>query len=175
MFPAYKALVEEPVTVEANEEFLQNPSYDTIPVSSATLTQQISSDSGSSDSEGEIKDESRDLQEYKKPPSPVKVEYFYEDRARKKEYLKLDMLPNRATPFYKITRNFKRFAQNKKTFRRYFKAKRIKKLLQDPVRLLDEKVEKDEEMRIFLIKNSEEVDKWIEYIGYKVSLLEVLP
>lgn len=172
MFPAYKndSTVEtsatEPLT---SKEFLQNPSYDTIPVTSSTVAQLISSDSDSSDSEGEIKDDSKNVQVYKKKsPSPPKVEYFYVDTDRKKEYLKLNFLPNRAVPFYKITRNFKRFAQSKRTFRRYFKVKRIKKMLQDPVRMLDEKVEKDEELRIFLIKNSEEVDKWIEYIEYKV-------
>lgn len=168
MFPAYKASVEDAVIVEPSKEFLQNPSYDTIPVTSSTIAQEISSESEIS-SEGEIEYESKQLQEYrKKSPSPPKVEHFYEDLDRKKEYLKLDCLPYRAIPSYKVTRNFKRFAYQKKTFRRYFKVKRIKKLLQDPVRLLDEKVEKDEELRIFLIKNPQEVEKWIEYIEYKV-------
>lgn len=172
MFPAYKSSADDSVTVEPSKEFLQNPSYDTIPVTSSTIAQQISSDSDSSeDSEGEIKDGPKELQEYRKTPSPPKVVYFYEDLDRKKEYLKLDVLPNRAIPFYKITRNFKRFGLKKKTFRRYFKVKRIKKLLQNPARMLDEKVEKDEEMRIFLIKNSQEVEKWIEYVEYKVRNL----
>lgn len=95
---------------------------------------------------------------------------FYVDRERKREYLKLDFLPVRAVPFYKVTKNFKRFAQShKRSFRRYFKVKRIKRLTQDPTRLIDEKVSKDEEMRIFLIKNPQDVEKWIEYIAYKVK------
>lgn len=166
MFPAYKTQDSSAVDPQSCEEFLQNPSYDAIPVTSSTIAQQISS-SSSSDSDGELK-EDKFVQKYKKPTTPPPVELFYIDRERKREYLKLDYLPNRAIPFYKITRNFKRFAQSNKRFRRYFKVKRIKKLTQDPARLIDEKVSKDEEMRIFLIKNPQDVEKWLEYINYKV-------
>lgn len=168
MFPAYKSQDSELLEPHTSKEFLQNPSYDTIPVSSSTIAQEIPSSSDSSDSDGEIEAES--IQVYKQPPMIPKIEIFYIDCERKKEYLKLDFLPKRAVPFYKVTRNFKRFATtNKKTFRRYFKVKRIKKLTQDSVtRLLDEKPSKDEELRIYLIKNSQEVDKWIEYIEFKV-------
>jgi hypothetical protein len=167
MFPAYSKISGESTSVEptASNEFLHNPSYDTIPVSSSTIGQPISSSSDSSDSEEYMKV----VEDYKKPPSPPKVELFYVDRERKKEYLKLEFLPHRAVPFYKVTKKFKRFAQsNKRTFRRYFKVKRIKKLTEDPERLIDEKVAKDDELRIYLIKNSQEVDKWIEYIAFKV-------
>lgn len=168
MFPAYKAQDLTSCDAQTSKEFLQNPSYDTIPVSSATLAQDISSSDFSSD--GEIVDDARNLQVYKKPPSPPKIEIFYIDRERKKEYLKLDVLPIRAVPFYRVSRYFKRFAHtNRKPFRRYFKVKRVKKLAQDTERKLDDKQTKDEELRIYLIKNSQEVDKWIEYIEYKVS------
>jgi hypothetical protein len=161
MFAAYKIADESSTNVEPTEQFLQNPSYNSIPVSSSTICQ-ISSDSSiESDGEDEVP--------RRRSPSPKKVEYFYEDRQRKKEYLKLTELPHRAVPSYKIARNFKRFAPNKKkVFRRYFNVKRIKKLALDLVPLLDEKEEKDEAMRIHLIKNSQEIDKWIEYIDYKV-------
>ena len=163
MFPAYKNEVKKGEHLEIDKEFLQNPSYDTIPVSASTIAQEISSDSESS--ENEVQEVV--MKEFKKSPSPQKVEYFYEDRERKKEYLKLNKLPRRAVPFYKVTRLYKRFGA-RKPFRRYFKSKRIKKLLKSTGRLLDEKVEKDEALRIHLIKNSQEVDKWIEYIANKV-------
>lgn len=172
MFPAYKNETQKGENQEADKEFLQNPSYDTIPVSSATIAQEISSDSESSDASGNEVHEIA-MKEFKKSPSPQKVEYFYEDRERKKEYLKLNELPRRAVPFYKVTRLYKRFGA-RKPFRRYFKSKRIKKLLKSTGRLLDEKVEKDEALRIHLIKNSQEVDKWIEYIAYKVKYFNLI-
>lgn len=171
MFPAYSKLSGDSAYVEAStsKEFLQNPSYDTIPVSSSTIGQLITSSSDSSDNEQYLKE----VEEVKeRPPSPQKVENFYIDRERKKDYLKLDFLPHRAVPFYKITRNFKRFAQsNRRKFRRYFKVKRIKLLNEDPAQLIDEKASKDEELRLYLIKNSQDVGKWIEYIAYKVRIL----
>jgi hypothetical protein len=166
MFAAYKIADENSTNVEPTEEFLQNPSYNSMPVSSSTICQVSSSDSenGSSTDDGKVCEVAR-----RRSPSPKKVEYFYEDRQRKKEYLKLTELPHRAVPSYKIGRNFKRFAPNKKkVFRRYFNVKRIKKLALNPIPLMDEKVEKDEAMRIHLIKNSQEIDKWIDYIDYKV-------
>lgn len=173
MFPAYVKFSDNSTTVEpqTSKEFLQNPSYDSIPVSSATVSQQISSSSESS-SDGEI-GESKTFENYERPDTPPKIDIFYLDSDRKKEYLKLDTLPNRATPFYKISRPYKRFAKsnNKSSFRRYFKVKRLKKEGQckDPKRLLDEKESRDEEMRIYLIKNTQDVEKWIDYIKYKVS------
>ena len=175
MFPAYKLNSGDSSTVEPeiSTEFLHNPSYDTIPVSSTSISVQISSSSDSS-SDGKIQETKRFKAICNRPPSPLVVEDFYEDRERKKEYLKLDFLPNRAVPFYKVSSNFKRFTQGKKTtFRRYFKVKRIKKLMATPVRALDEKSEKDEELRIYLIKNSQEVDKWIEYINFKVRIVAI--
>lgn len=168
MFPAYKFEDSTSVNPSTSKEFLQNPSYDSIPVSSSTLAEIISSSDFSS--EGEIEDDSRGLEVLKKPPTPVKLEMFYIDTERKKDYLKLDFLPIRAIPFYKIPRYLKHFSEPRKPFRRYFKAKRVKKLTQDTGRKLDEKQSKDEEMRIYLIKNSHEVDKWIEYIDYKVRV-----
>lgn len=168
MFPAYKGQDSTSIEPETSKEFLQNPSYDAIPVSAETLAEVISSSELSSD--GEVSDDARYLKVYKKPPSPPKVEIFYVDRERKKEYLKLQSLPIRAVPFYRVSRFYKRFAQNnRKPFRRYFKAKRVKKLTQDTGRKLDDKQTKDEELRIYLIKNSSDIDKWIEYIAYKVS------
>lgn len=168
MFPAYSKLSVESTSAEptTSTDFLHNPSYDTIPVSSSTIGQLISSSSDSSDCELLTGGKSYD---FKEPPALPKVEIYYIDRERKKEYLKLDFLPNRAVPFYKVTRKFKRFAQsNKRSFRRYFKVKRIKKLNEPQERLIDEKVTKDEELRIYLVQNSSDVDKWIEYIAYKV-------
>lgn len=168
MFPAYKSEESTQIQQETSKDFLRNPSYNTVPVTSSTVALEISL-SSSSDSEGEIKQDAKILQFYKRAPSPPKIEIFYIDRERKKEYLKLNFLPNRAVPFYKISRQFKHFAQPRRKFRRYFKVKRIKKLLEDPLRKLDEKESKEEDMRIHLIKNSDDVEKWIEYIDYKVS------
>lgn len=174
MFPAYVRFSEDSAAVETHisKEFLQNPSYDSIPVSSATVSCQISSNSEESSSDGEI--EVKNVEKYKRSETPPKAEIFYMDSDRKKEYLKLETLPNRATPFYRVSRYLRRFDRtNKKCFRRYFKVKRLKKESQchDPKRLLDEKTSKDEEMRIYLIKNTQDVEKWIEYIAYKVRLL----
>ena len=102
MFPAYLKLSLEDVSdvaEETSKQFLQNPSYDAIPVSSATIAESISSDSESS-SEAE----SRAMIEYSKQPSPPKEDFFYVDRERKKEYLKLDFIPIRARPIYTISK-----------------------------------------------------------------------
>lgn len=176
MFPAYVKFSQDSIEVEpkTSKEFLQNPSYDSIPVSSATIPQEISSDSESSSS-AETKNKTYEFLEYdrkddKKPPTPPRnTEVFFVDRKRQKDYLKMSFLPNRAIPFYKISRSLKHFGQPKRKFRRYFKVKRIKKLLNEPKKLLDEKVSHDEEMRIYLIKNSHDVEKWIEFIKQKVS------
>lgn len=173
MFPAYKSQDSTNIEPPTSKEFLQNPSYDTIPVTSSTIAHQIESSSESESSDGEIKTVNDAAKYKKKSPTPPAVEQFYIDRERNKTYLKLDFLCNRAVPFYKVRRNFKRFAQSNKngsasTFRRYFKTKRVKKLCQDPARQIDEKASKDEEMRIHLIKNWQDVDKWTEYIEYKV-------
>lgn len=173
MFPAYVQFSKDTAEVQpqTSKEFLQNPSYSTVPVSSSTVAVQISSDSEfSSDSDDRLK--SRTLEKpFKKSPSP-KVEFFYVDRERKKEYLKLNSLPLRAIPFYRVSRHLRNFSTPYKhqSFRRYYKAKRIKKLTQEPKKLLDDNVSQDEEMRIYLIKNSQEVDKWIEFIQHKVKL-----
>lgn len=179
MFPAYKTQDLSNVELQTSRDFLQNPSYDTIPVTSSTIAQQITSSSESESSNGEYKhvSESVDLTTFKKkPPTPPATESFYIDRERNKTYLKLDFLSNRAVPFYTIRKDLKRFTRSNKggsTFRRYFKAKKVKKLskemAKDPERLIDDKASKDEEMRIFLIKNSQDVEKWIEYIAYKVG------
>ena len=182
MFPAYKIQESTNVEPQTSKEFLQNPSYDSIPVTSSTVAQQITSSSESESSDGviEIVTESKYLQKYKKKsPTPPTVEHFYIDRERNKTYLKLDFLCNRAVPFYKVRKDLKRFTQSKNNrsggsglaFRRYFKAKRIKKLNKEPAKLIDEKISEDEERRIYLIKNSQDVDKWIEYIKYKVGTL----
>jgi hypothetical protein len=87
MFPAYSKISSDSVNVEAqtSKEFLQNPSYDTIPVTSSTIGQLITSSSDSSDSEQYLKA----VEEYTRPPSPKKVEHFYIDCERKKDYLKV--------------------------------------------------------------------------------------
>lgn len=174
MFPAYVQFSKDTADVQpqTSKEFLQNPSYSTISVSSSTVPVPISSDSDfSSDSEDEIRTKAVGKQP-KKSPTPPKVEIFFVDRDRKKEYLKLSVLPYRAVPFYKISRCFRNFStpHRHRTFRRYYKTKRIKKLTQEPKKLLDDNVSQDEEMRIYLIKNSHEVDKWIEFIQHKVRL-----
>lgn len=171
MFPAYVQFSKDTkadVQPQTSKEFLQNNSYSTIPVAPVT----ISSDSDfSSDTDHEIRTKAmRKLP--KKSPTPPKVEIFFVDRDRKKEYLKLSVLPYRAVPFYRVSRYFRNFSTPYKyrSFRRYFKVKRIKKLTQEPKKLLDDNVSQDEEMRIYLIKNSHEVDKWIEFIQHKVRL-----
>jgi hypothetical protein len=169
MFAAYKIAEDNPTNVEPTGEFLQNSSYNSIPVSSSTICQ-ISSDSESVSKQSDQSD-GEEEEVRRRSPSPKKVEYFYVDRDRKKEYLKLNELPHRAVPLYKISRNFKR-SSKKRVFRRYFNVKRIKKLASvNPVPLMDETIEKDETMRIHLIKNPSEIDKWIEYINYKVKVL----
>lgn len=169
MFPAYKSQDLSAEDSQTCKEFLQNPSYNAIPVTSSLNTQQISSSSDSSDFEDDRQQE-KIVNKVKKPQTPPPIEVFYVDRARTRDYLKLEFLPNRAVPFYKIKKRFNLVSQsNKGKFRRYYNVKRIKKLVQDPERLIDEKVSKDEEMRLYLIRNSQEVDKWIEYISYKVS------
>lgn len=174
MFPAYVQFSKDTtadVQSQTSKEFLQNPSYSTVPVSSSTVPVQIRSDSDfSSESDDGFKSKTLEKR-FDKPPSPPKVEVFFVDRDRKKEYLKLSVLPFRAVPFYRVSRHLRHFSTPYKhqSFRRYYKAKRIKKLTKEPKKLLDDNVSQDEEMRIYLIKNSQEVDKWIEFIQHKVS------
>lgn len=170
MFPAYKTEDLTPAKPKISNEFLQNNSYDSIPVTSSIVAQQISSNSDS-----ESPEEVNSLVHKKSLPDPPETESYYIDRERNKTYLKLDFLCNRAVPFYRIRKNYKNFAQSnrngsKVSFRRYFKTKRVKKLNKDHERLIDEKVTSDEEMRLYLVKNPQDVDKWMEYIEYKVLI-----
>lgn len=168
MFAAYKDK-DEPKTSTDDGNFLENPSFTSVPIVSGSM--EISS---SSDDDSEEEDKNTKvlaIKERSSPPRPVKIT-IYEDRQRSKEYLKMDSLPSRCVPWYeksKFSFSSDRQGIGKKKFRRYFNVKRIKKLMTNPVRMLDDSTDKEDDMRVYLLRNSHEIEKWIEYIQYKVS------
>jgi hypothetical protein len=173
MFAAYK-LSENEVAPTESGEFLQNQSYESssLPPSASTVdcVQNISSDEtfSSSSSEDEAGDNSKAVQIYHKPP-PTKLEVFYEDREPRREYLKMDSMPKRALPYYhtsryRLTPGFRRTA---KKFKRYFNQKKDKKHKKGVA--MEIETDKSEELRLHLIRNQNDIDKWKEFIDLKVS------
>ncbi|CRK89603.1 CLUMA_CG003270, isoform A [Clunio marinus] len=168
MFPAYKDQVTSRVK-SINSNFLENQSFEKITFT-PTIDVDLISSSSKSSVESDIDDNVHKISHVREHQGTVsETKYFYEDFERKKEYLKLNSLPSRAVPLYKVPKYVKRFVQFNYTGKnnRYFKDKRIRKLNREKKDKLNAVSEKDEEMRIHLIKNSQEVNKWIEYIEYK--------
>lgn len=165
MFPAYN-LNSETIKPETGDQFLQNRSYDVLPVSLKELCEVISSSESSSESNDSLippPDE--------KDPAPKTIslaDICYIDCDRKKEYLKLKSLPYRAIPFYEISKTYERNIKSRK-YKRYFKSKKVKKLLNTAgTNSSVDVAAKDEAMRINLIKNPHQIDKWLQYIKFKV-------
>jgi len=160
MFAAYRNDEES----QEKPEFVPNPSFED---TSRALVRVISSDSSDSSDDSED-DQPKAIQYYRTKPQSTKVELYYFDKDPRIEYLKLESLPRRVLPMYRILRryNFMIYGKRKK-FKRYFKKKdkTSKKSLDEP--------ENDEgqQMKVYLNKNPNDVEKWIEYINYKVSIL----
>jgi hypothetical protein len=169
MFAAYKNEISESseLTQKINDEFLSNPSFESCLVPS---TSHIISSSSESDSSEE---EKKAIVIYKKPPSPPKAEVFYIDDEPRKEYLKLQTLPARCLPRYRLSYRFSlvdpKFNLSKK-FKRYFHVKK-KKDKADTITM--DTSTTGEELRIYLSKNSDDFDKWQEYIDHEVNSLRV--
>lgn len=173
MFAAYRADdgSSQPVDTPENPIFLENQSYTSIPIDQRAVDGSSSSSDSDSGNEQQKYPMLRD-----RPEAPIEppTMYFYEDRERKKEYLKMESLPARAVAMHnRLKRRIHLSGSHHgKKFKRYFKSKRIRALLKDGTeRMLDSEKNNEEEMRLFLTRNPHEVDKWIEYIDYKVSCI----
>ncbi|CAO1388252.1 unnamed protein product [Diamesa serratosioi] len=163
MFPAYKNSSIIPENVE--NLFLSNLSYDKIPIiTNSTLIQQISDSSSESDEEI-VEIVSKETKIPDKVIESIKNTTFFIDSDRRKEYLKLESLPFRAIPYY--NRTFKVYRVKTKKFKRYYKnTKKLSKLTESKSSIEEQK-QLDDELRIYLVKNPQDVEKWIEYIEYK--------
>lgn len=172
MFAAYRTEdgISQPADQPTNPIFLENQSYTSIPVDQRAVDG--SSSSSDSDSENEQKSNPPMLRDRPEATIEPPTIHFYEDRERRKEYLKMESLPARAVPMHnRLKRRINLSGSfHGKKFKRYFKSKKIKALLKDGTeRMLDSEKNNEEEMRLFLTRNPHEVDKWIEFINYKVS------
>lgn len=164
MFPAYKNNSNTPENVD--DLFLSNPSYDKIPIiTSSALIQEISDSSSESDEEI-VEIVSKETKIPDKVIESIKNTTFFIDSDRKKEYLKLDSLPFRAIPYY--NRTFKVFRVKTKKFKRYYKNSKKLNKLKESKSSIEEQKQLDDELRIYLVKKPQDVDKWIEYIEFKV-------
>lgn len=176
MFAAYKIAnsTESNEVSEVDGGFLQNQCFETSLVRSTSQFQEISSSSLSESESNDSDDEKKAVIIYRKPPSP-KTQVYYVDNQARKEYLKMDSLPIRCLPRYRLSHRFTLFARqhnlNSTKFRRYFKVKSKKNTMQG------EKMdtsEAGEELRVFLSKNPNDIDKWFQYIEYQVRLLCIM-
>lgn len=174
MFAAYKSEnIEEnkEISKEVNTEFLENasfPSLENAVVPSTSYFEEISS-SSSEESESSSEDEKKSVVVYRKLP-PSKVEYYVDVEPRM-EYLKLESMPARCLPKYRLSYRFKLYTPtynfNSTKFKRYFKIKKKKKKAEKAEKLDKDTVEK--ELNFYLIQNPNDIDKWLEYIQYRVS------
>lgn len=171
MFAAYKSAN----STESNDKitqpdggFLQNQSFETALLPSTSQLQEISSSSLSESDDSEDEKE-KAVVIYRKPPSP-KTQVFYVDSKPRMEYLKMDSLPIRCLPRYRLSHKFSLYVRkhnfNSTKFRRYFK---VKKSTNDALKgdKMDTS-EAGEELRIYLSKNPNDVDKWFQFIEYQV-------
>lgn len=159
MFAAYRTDTDDAKEPE-KPEFIPHTSFQD---NSKALVKVISSNSSdSSDSEDE---QPKAIQYYRTKPQSTKIELYYFDKDPRSEYLKLESLPKRVLPMYRILRRFA-YHGKKRKFRRYFKRKdkSAKKQLDEP--------ENDEgqKMKLYLKQHPNDVEKWIEYINYKVCI-----
>lgn len=180
MFAAYSKESEnkEIVNVERSD-FLQNPSFESSLAPSTSQLEEISSDSSveSIESESDEIDDKKavvlynkkSVVLYKKPPSP-KTQVFYFDNEPTKEYLKMDTIPARCLPKYRLSYRFslfkKKFNPNSSKFKRYFKTKKRKKGNEGEEMDVSKA---EEELRVYLSKNPNDIEKWLEFINYQVK------
>ncbi|KAL7027572.1 hypothetical protein ACKWTF_005487 [Chironomus riparius] len=157
MFAAYRKDADDAKDAETSE-FIPHTSFQD---NSKALVKVISSDSSESANDSDD-NQPKAIQYYKTKPQSTKVELYYLDKDQRIEYLKLESLPKRVLPLYRIMRRFAYYGKQRK-FRRYFKKKEktSKKSLDEP--------ENDEgqQMKIYLNQNQNDIEKWIEYINYK--------
>lgn len=175
MFPAYKTN-NSSENKSNNEVVTFNSTLDTSLVPSTSKLQDISSSSSWDDSDSddfeEFKEKKNDqvVVVYKKPTSP-KAEIFYIDDEPRKEYLKMDSLPYRCLPLYRLSRRFslfkRKFDPNSSKFRRYFKVNKKKRKNKDELKL--DSTITGENLRIHLSKNPNDLEKWMEFIQYQVN------
>jgi hypothetical protein len=172
MFAAYKSVDSSlnEVTEVPNNEFLSNSSFNVVPLNS--ITEQISSDSDDySEDESNSKNLQQAVQIYNRK-EPRKEQCFYIDKEARKEYLKMECLPIRALPFYKISRRKKLFqhayGKGAGKFKRYFNAAKSSRKIK-----MGKKVEEeesiDDELRLHLSRNPNDIEKWIEFINKQVN------
>lgn len=172
MFAAYKSENSQEsseVAKEVSSEFLQNPSFPSLENALVPSTSNLEEISSSSSSESDFHDEKKVVVVYKKLPPP-KVNYYVDVEPRK-EYLKLETMPARCLPRYRLSYRFKlctpAYNFNSKKFRRYFTVKKKKKKADKAEKLDKDTIEND--LKLYLMKNPNDIEKWIEYIQYRVS------
>jgi hypothetical protein len=162
MFSAYST--SDQVSKSEDKIFLQNSSFLSLP--STSHQHALEEISSLSESSSETEDNSKALKIYhKKPSPPLSEKLYYEDKEPRKEYLKLDTLPLRCVPFYKSSRKklIPYYSSHKRMkFRRYYNKKSSKK----NAFMTDDDVK--EQLRLHLSKNPNDIEKWIEFIQYKV-------
>lgn len=176
MFAAYKNENSEEskgITKEVPTEFLQNPSFPSLEnavVPSTSNFEEITS-SESSESESEKSEDDKKVVVPYKKLQPPKVELYYIDIEPRKEYLKLESMPARCLPRYRLSYRFKLYTPtydfSSSKFQRYFKIKKKKKKADKAEKLDKDAIEK--ELNLYLIQNPNDIDKWLEYIQYRVS------
>lgn len=143
-----------------NQNWLENKTYDSIPVASSSkpLTQIKS-----------IEDEptpKRIKELPKKAPVEQPSKYFYEDNKRAKQFLTIFSLPRNVIPKYHKDRKY--FRPKSKPFIRYYKQlKKIKKLNRTSEKECDELNSKEENYREQLAKYPHDEEKWLEYYKFK--------
>ncbi|KAG5683555.1 hypothetical protein PVAND_012828 [Polypedilum vanderplanki] len=182
MFAAYNT-TENKVEKVDNNEFLQNKSFESsslLHLTSTSINLDLQNISSASDTSSSSSDEEDNRVNKKQKlieiyPS-TKVEGFYEDKEPRKEYLKMESLPKRALPFYHTSRYrlTTGFHSGTKKFKRYFSQKKSKKRKKDKKIEFEAEDDKEEELRLYLTKNQNDVEKWIEYIDMK-ELMSPLP
>lgn len=162
MFAAYKDQTDQQKLPESTE-FLANPSFED---NSKALVKVSSSDSSDFSSDQSDDEKPKAIEYYKtKPQIAAKPELYYIDKTPRSEYLKMDSLPIRGRYRVYSMKLLSASFYSRKKFRRYFKDKKSKKRKKE-----EPENDKSEEMRIYLSKNQNDVDSWIEYINYKVRL-----
>lgn len=176
MFAAYKNENSEEnieITKEVPTEFLQNPSFPSLEsavVPSTSNLEEISSSESDQSSSESSEDDKKAVVSYKKL-LPPKVEQYYVDIEPRKEYLKLESMPARCLPRYRLSYRFKLYTPtynfSSAKFRRYFRIKKKKKKADKAEKLDKDTAEK--ELNLYLIQNPNDIDKWLEYIHYRVS------
>ena len=145
----------------AKRDWLQNETYDSIPVASSSI--QLFPQESIED-EPEATKETR-IKEVKNPPVDQFSKLFYEHNKRAKEFLNMINLPRSALPKYHRSRYS---SPKKEPFIRYYKQlKKIKKLNRASERDQEELSVKEENFRQQLAKYPHDEEQWLKYYQFK--------